>query len=356
MQLFGRTYTKKELLAYAGNTSQLFGVTRKQLAEGNGDGARLMELRTGSGMECTVLESRCMDVYSMAYKGIPINFLSKNGLFYPLRTVPAGSEETLRYLTGGLLYTCGTGNVGWECVDDGRQQVCHGRIKSMSAANTAARGSWHGDDYEMELYGEVRETSLFGENISLCRTLRARAGESVLHLTDRIENEGFTPQPFMYLYHLNLGFPLIDTDARVYSEPARLTCRDKETEPYLGKWREVSEPDASGIEVCMMRDFTQKKLVTTGVVNRRLGLGFYVRQDTRVMPFLHHWKTNIAGAYAVGLEPANCHCEGRVREREVYRTLRTIQPFERIKVELTLGILEGDQALDRFEAQFAQGG
>lgn len=90
----------------------------------------------------------------------------------------------------------------------------------------------------------------------------------------------------------------------------------------------------------MMRDFTQKKLVTTGVVNRRLGLGFYVQQDTRVMPFLHHWKTNIAGAYAVGLEPANCHCEGRVREQEVYRTLRAIQPFERIKVELTLGILE----------------
>lgn len=93
MELYGNTYTKRELLAYAGNTTQLFGVTRKCFTEGNGDGARVFELRTGSGLECTVLESRCMDIYSMSYKGIPLNFLSKNGLFYPLRTLPAGETR-----------------------------------------------------------------------------------------------------------------------------------------------------------------------------------------------------------------------------------------------------------------------
>lgn len=102
MELFGRNYTKQQILAYAGNTMQLFGIMRKRFAEGNGDGAKTFELKTGGGLECTVLESRCMDIYSMTYKGIPIQFLSKNGLFNPLRTLPAGANETLQHLTGGL--------------------------------------------------------------------------------------------------------------------------------------------------------------------------------------------------------------------------------------------------------------
>lgn len=353
MKLFGHNYTKQQILAYAGNTTQLFGIMRKQFAEGNGDGAKTFELKTGSGLECTVLESRCMDIYSMAYKGIPIQFLSKNGLFYPLRTLPAGSDETLQHLTGGLFYTCGTGNVGWECVDDGKQQVCHGRIKSMSATNTAARGEWHGDEYEMELYGEVRETSLFNENIVLRRTIRTCAGESRVRIIDVIENEGFEIQPFMYMYHLNLGFPLIDSQTEVFAESAVLTCRDEGMEPYLKQWHQVEAPEHPGKEICMMHEFKRKSEVVTGVFNQELNLGFYVKQDTRVMPFLHQWKTNIAGAYAMGLEPANCHCEGRVREREVYQTLQSIKPFEKIMIELELGILEGQKDLEWLKAHAA---
>lgn len=238
-------------------------------------------------------------------------------------------------------------------MDEGRQLVCHGRIKSMSATNTAARGCWHGDEYEMELYGEVRETSLFDENIVLRRTISTQAGKSVLHITDVIENEGFKEQPFMYMYHLNLGFPLIDVGTKVFAEPAAMACRDKEVEKYMGEWQSVEFPECPGKEICLMHDFNEKKHVITGVVNQRLGLGFYVKQNTEIMPYLHQWKTNIAGAYAMGLEPANNHAEGRVREREIYHTLQTLKPFEKKVVELEIGILEGQQELDKFRERFS---
>lgn len=351
MRYLGRDYTKREMLAYAGNIDQLAGATRLRLDEGNGDGARLIRVRNGSGLEFTLVESRCLDMLDMTYRGIPLNFLSKNGLVHPLRYLPQGGQDAQKYLAGGLFYTCGTANVGWECVDGGVQQVCHGRIKAMSAVNTAARAGWVGDDYEIEVRGEMRETALFAENVSLTRICRTNFGESVVRLTDIIENEGFGEQPFMYMYHLNLGFPLIDGDAAVFTRPAAISCRDPETQRFIPEYRSVDRPEYPGREVCLMHDFHEKGAVTTGVVNRRLGIGFYVRQDTRVMPFLHQWKTNIAGAYALGLEPANCHVEGRVREREVYGTLRTLKPFEKVRIDIELGVVEG-AALDAFEAGF----
>lgn len=339
MEVFGRNYTKKELLSYVGNMDQIAGVTRKKIQEGNGDGIRVMEVRNASGLEFSVMESRCMDIASMSYKGIPLNFLSKNGLVYPLRYLPPSSEDTLRHLCGGLFYTCGTQNVGYECVDQGEHLVCHGRIKAMSAAKTGAAAEWKAGDYEINISGEVRETSLFGENIVLRRKMRTSLGKPTLYITDEIENEGFEERPFMYMYHLNLGFPFVNEHTYIETEAATLGCRDAWAKPYMKDYEDMDRPEYPGREICLVHEFKEKKEVVTYAWNPEFKFGFYIKQDTRVMPFLHQWKTNCAGTYALGLEPANCHCEGRVKERE-YGTLRTIKPFEKIKVELELGIVE----------------
>lgn len=349
VKYLNREYTKSELMAYAGNIRQIIGAERLQLAEGNADGARLIRVYNGSGMEFFLVESRCLDMLSMTYKGIPMNFLSKNGLFYPLRYLPTDADDTLKHLAGGMFYTCGTANVGWECVDDGKKQVNHGRIKAMSATNVAVQGRWTEDDYEIEISGEIRETSLFDENMVLRRTIRTSLGKPVVHIRDEIENESFATQPFMYMYHLNLGFPFVDRETRVFTSPAEISVRDPETERFISQYQQMDAPESPGREICLMHAFREKGVVVNGAVNRRLGLGFYVRQNTETMPFLHQWKTNIAGTYAMGMEPANCHCEGRIREREVYHTLRSLKPFEKVVVEIELGILEGSEELDAFE-------
>lgn len=348
MLYLGKEYSKREIMAYAGNIRQLAGIDRVRLDDGNGDGARLIQVKNASGLEFTIIESRCMDMLNLSYKGIPINYLSKNGLFYPLRTVPYDGQDTHKYLTGGMFYTCGAANVGWECEDGGVRQTNHGRMKSMSATNVSAKGCWTDDDnYDFEIYGEMRETSLFGENISLRRAIKTRFGESKLIIRDEIENESFKTQPFMYMYHMNLGFPFVDEGTEVVTSAADISCRDRENEHLIGEYGKIDPPGHPGREVCLMHDFRKKGLVVNAAINRDLGLGFYARQDTNIMPFMHEWKTNIAGAYALGMEPANCHCEGRVREREVYNTLRHIEPFEKVTVEVEIGIVEGEQQINR---------
>ena len=34
------------------------------------------------------------------------------------------------------------------------------------------------------------------------------------------------------------------------------------------------------------------------------------------------------GEYVTGLEPGNCHPEGRIKERDVFKTLKFIEPGE----------------------------
>ncbi len=67
-------------------------------------------------------------------------------------------------------------------------------------------------------------------------------------------------------------------------------------------------------------------------MNKNIGDGrkleLTMRYKKEQLPFLAHWKMMGEGEYVVGLEPANCHVEGRLKEKEVFKTLQYIQPGE----------------------------
>ena len=47
---------------YLGHEQQLSGVEEHRLVGGKGDGMRLLEVRNGKGLECTVSADRCADL------------------------------------------------------------------------------------------------------------------------------------------------------------------------------------------------------------------------------------------------------------------------------------------------------
>jgi hypothetical protein len=61
--------------------------------------------------------------------------------------------------------------------------------------------------------------------------------------------------------------------------------------------------------------------------NAGQGLGVAWRYAKSEYPVLVEWKMMRAGSYVVGVEPGNCHVEGRVAERE-RGTLQMIAPQE----------------------------
>ncbi|MCK4417277.1 MAG: DUF4432 family protein, partial [Candidatus Latescibacteria bacterium] len=71
-KLYGKAFTKRELLRYIGDISQVGGVKRYWLGEGRAAGIEAVEFRTGSGLNFTVLPGRGMDISFAEYRGTPL--------------------------------------------------------------------------------------------------------------------------------------------------------------------------------------------------------------------------------------------------------------------------------------------
>jgi hypothetical protein len=97
----------------------------------------------------------------------------------------------------GLLTTCGLTYFGSPSQDDDKSLGLHGRASFTPATHFAYGGDWIEDDYEMWMSGQLREATVFGENMVLKRKISARLGESRLVVEDEVTNEGYTDTPHM---------------------------------------------------------------------------------------------------------------------------------------------------------------
>ena len=88
---------------------------------------------------------------------------------------------------------------------------------------------------------------------------------------------------------------------------------------------------------------------STALVNRRLGLGLYVKQRPEQLPFLWQWKNLSLGSYVTGIEPANCFGKGRADDRQ-RGTLQFLEPGERREYRVEIGVLESAEAISALEA------
>ena len=78
-KLFGRNFTRRQLLERVGDISQLMHARRAELSEGFERGADLIEVFNASGFGFSVLPGRALDIASAHYKGQSLCFRSGPG-------------------------------------------------------------------------------------------------------------------------------------------------------------------------------------------------------------------------------------------------------------------------------------
>ncbi len=341
IRLWEKAYTRLELLRRVGDMSQLASAQPFELVDGIESGVRGVWLRNAAGLEISVIADRGMGIGSLLYRGIPIPFTSAAGAVHPSYSEPNGLAW-LRSWPGGFLTPCGLTQVGSPCTDEGVELGLHGRLSSLSARNLAWGGEWQGDAYMVWARGSLRESSVLGENILMTRTIGMRLDEPGFWIEDRVENQGFTPAPHMFLQHINLGFPLIDADT-ILELPAHTTQpRDEAARLGLDQYCEFSVPIAGFHEQVFYHDLVpdlqgqvEVRLLNPTFASGR-GISFTLKYTKADYPMLVEWKMMSEGLYVVGLEPANCHVEGRVREREL-GTLQTLAPQEVRNYRIDMG-------------------
>ena len=155
-KLLGREYTKKELLMYSGNFSNFAGITKTEYSEGKAKGVSSLEVKTGSGLEFSLLPDKCLDIFALRYKGVTLSQQAKNGLTGPLYGQGTPGHFS-RSVSGGMLFTAGLLNAGPESTeDDGTFHQVHGNIGVTPAENLCAAARWDGDEYIIEASGTMR--------------------------------------------------------------------------------------------------------------------------------------------------------------------------------------------------------
>ncbi len=319
---------RQRIARHAGDPAAAGGVRAVVLDDGAERGIRVLEFRTGGGLRFDVLVDRAMDIGLAEFDDLSVGWRSATGFRHPgLHEV--SDEDGLSWLrsmagllvSGGLDHTLFGGEVDATHYHYPPRQAVrhglHGRVANIPARLTGYGERWDGDRCVLWAEGEVRQAAIFAEHLVLRRRIEADLGGSEIRLTDTVTNAGFDRTPHMFLYHVNVGWPLLEEGARFDAPVAETIWRsDSVAEqgashvilpgPQPGFVEQVYEhvlkPDADG-------------RTRARIVNDRLGRSFELDYDPAAFPAFFEWLNLREGNYAVGLEPSTHHVAGDAAAR-----------------------------------------
>lgn len=286
----------EEALRRVGDRAQIAVVESSLRTDGADAGSRRIRIVNGD-LDIEVLPDRGLDLGQVRVAGIPLAWVSPTG-FPPL--VDDAGAGWMRAFGGGLLTTCGLLSYGAPSEDDGTRHPLHGRYSSLRAHVVRAEAT----DDEVVVEGIVREAEVFGGHLELRRRIATRIGTRVLRVEDVVVNRGARAALPMVLYHLNLGWPLVDEGTQLSSPATSVEARDADGEAGLATWSVFSAPVSDYPEQVFRHVLPPAGPVTVAVTGAD-GLGVRIRFDTAALPALFQWRVaEEHGHVVLGIEPA----------------------------------------------------
>lgn len=320
---------------YIGHESQLFGVEEHRLVGGKGDGMRLLQVKNGKGLEFTVSADRCADISRLSFRGVNMGYFSPCGYVAPAYYEGAG-DGFLKSFTAGFLTTCGLNAVGVPCEDAGESLPLHGSI-----ANTPAEQVyWEKDDREIRIHAVVKDERIFSHKLVLKRQIACSLEENVIAIQDTVENDGDAEYPVEILYHMNMGYPLLSEKAELCIPSKEVTPRTEHAAKDMDTWNRMLPPQAGFEEQCYFHRFEKKGMAA--IWNPDIGQGLAIRFDAENLPFFTEWKMMGYRDYVLGLEPGNCHPDGRAKMR-AEGNLTVLPPGESVTYRVQVSMIAREE-------------
>lgn len=310
------------------NESVLLDVRRMTCAEGRGKGTDLFRVTNLAGLDFDVLIDRCMGIGQLRADGQLISYTSETGLVHPAFYEKDGFGW-LRSFGGGFLATCGLTQVGEPCKGHG----LHGRIDNVPAEQVSWKRFWDGDTLWAELSGIMYEVSHQGEYLSLHRTIRLNHKEKKIWVDDTTENLGSTSQPFMLLYHINMGAPFLKPATKVILPPSSIQTFDPVSASHTccsGLVPDVSEERLDLLWLHHPVENRREQAVVVDNGSRQVSITWSA--DT--LPILGQWVLLQSKDYVLALEPTNTHLQGQDWE-SVNGSLQYLKPGDTYRTSIT---------------------
>ncbi|MBQ8319348.1 MAG: aldose 1-epimerase family protein [Clostridia bacterium] len=280
------------------NLRQVASLRRYEMKEGREKGLEIIDCDNGK-LRFLLNVSKGLDIMQLYHEGQNVSFLSKNA--FTAREIPF-----LNRFEGGMLYTCGLDNAGGR---EGYTQ--HGTYHETTAEIICARC----DENGIYVEAEIRASALFGKNLLLRRKIWSAIGEETLHLEDTLTNEAFVDDEYVLLYHVNVGYPMLDEGAKIELDPLSVQAVTPYAEQTMASRYEMSAPKPAEEEVCYYHTL---KTPRVAFINEKIGKKFTLGYSGDTLPVFLEWKSMASGDYAVGLEP----CTSKIGDSTVMQPLK----------------------------------
>lgn len=265
------------------NFQQVASLRRYTITTGRGKGLDVIDCDNGK-IRFLLNVTKALDVMQIYHEGQNVSFLSKNAFI-------AQESHFLRRFEGGMLYTCGLDSVGGR---DGYE--LHGTLHNTIADVT--RAECNEDGIIVEAY--MRDTALFGKNLVLKRKVTCGIGDETVTIEDTLTNEGYKTEDYCILYHVNLGYPMLDDGGKIVIDANKITPRNAWAEENLNEVFVTTEPIPGKDETCYFIDVKTPKVA---YINEKIGKKFEMEYSKETLPSFVEWKSMASGDYALGLEP-----------------------------------------------------
>ena len=279
------------------NFQQVASIRRYTLSEGREKGLDVLDCDNGK-IRFLLNISKACDIMQLYHEGQNISFISKNG--FTKRETPF-----LRRFEGGMLYTCGLDSVGGR---DGFE--LHGTLHNIPAEIIRAECNENGITVE----AIIRDTALFGKNLVLKRKIFTAIGGDSVTLEDTLVNEGYKTEEYCLLYHINVGYPMLDDGVKVIADVESYTPRTAWAKQNETTMYEMNASTPNQEETCYFLNLKKPEIT---LVNGKIGKEFTVSYSGDTLPCFVEWKSMASGDYALGLEP----CTTELDNRFAYKTI-----------------------------------
>lgn len=266
------------------NSLQKGYIRRYTLTDGKENGLKVVEMDNGI-IRVKLNESKGLDMMQLFHKGANVSFVSKNG--FTSRELPF-----LKRFEGGMVYTCGLDSVG------GREGFeLHGTYHNIPAKITNITES----DEILEVCAEIEDTALFGKNLLMKRVVSLYADDDKVNVEDTLINKGTKAEDYCLLYHINVGYPMLDAGVEVVADASEIIPRSECSRLHLDDCKVIPAPVENEEERCY---YLKNNKNSVEVINRKLGKKMTLTYSKETLPCFVEWVSPVLHDYALGIEPA----------------------------------------------------
>lgn len=294
------------------NFSQVASLRRYTISDGEGKDLDVIDCDNGN-LRFLINAGKACDVMQVYHKGQNLSFISKNG--FTKRELPF-----IYRFEGGMLYTAGLDSLG---AREGFE--LHGSFHNTPAIITTAKCDKNG----IVIEATIKNTALFGKNLVVKRKIFSEINSAEFSVDDTLINEGYDDENYCLLYHINLGYPLLDDGGRIFAGVKKIEPRTQWAAKNIDKAFEISDAEPKTEETCYFLTLNKPEITYENV---RSGKKLTVSYSGDTLPHFVEWKSMAAGDYALGLEPTTSELDDRFR-------YKSIKSGEQIKFNIIIKVL-----------------